>query len=453
MIGGGTMTTRSPRLQGPVTTGSVTLPADPRGLDLESLGYVQEEFFVSGSAASYTADGALGPDGRWTVTPTSTAPYATRLLVRRPADPARFRGTVVVEWLNVTVVETAPDWAYTSRTIVDAGAAWVGASIQSIAIEGGTSAIQTGDARQAAAGDGLRATNPERYGALSHPGDAYGFDIFSQVAAALRSPEGAAVLGGAPSHVIAIGESQSAGFLTAYVNAVHPLVGVFDGYLVHSRGFGAAGLDGTGSREASFPARFRTDLDTPVLVFETETDVGPVFAYAWARQADTDAIRVWEVAGTAHADAHLVGPDFALCGHAINSGPQHYVLNAALEALVRWVRDGVAPPHGERIETISEYDTTIVRDGDGNARGGIRTPPLDVPVATLSGEPPEGSDRLCSLFGVTVPFDASALAARYRGREAYLTAFDAALDDAVAAGFVRAADRDGFAAEARRVDW
>ena len=80
--------------------------------------------------------------------------------MRRPEDPSRFDGTVVVEWMNVTVVETAPDWAYTSRTIVNAGAIWVGVSAQAIAVEGGTSAIQTTDPRQAGASGGLRSTDP-----------------------------------------------------------------------------------------------------------------------------------------------------------------------------------------------------------------------------------------------------------------------------------------------------
>ena len=44
---------------------------------------------LSGTAKSYTAS------------PT-TADYTTRMLVRRPADPKKFNGTVIVEWNNVT---------------------------------------------------------------------------------------------------------------------------------------------------------------------------------------------------------------------------------------------------------------------------------------------------------------------------------------------------------------
>ena len=37
--------------------------------------------------------GGPADDGRF--------PYRTRMIVRRPADPADFNGTVVVEWQNV----------------------------------------------------------------------------------------------------------------------------------------------------------------------------------------------------------------------------------------------------------------------------------------------------------------------------------------------------------------
>jgi hypothetical protein len=438
-------------LEGPVTVGALSPPAEPRSSDLDAVGYVQEEFFASGMATSFVPDGEGAGD--WSVTAGAPAPYTTRLLVRRPRDPERFGGTVVVEWMNVTVVETAPEWAYTDRAIIDAGAAWVGVSVQALGVEGGRAAIQTGDEQQEVMDHGLRANNPERYAALAHPGDAYCYDMFSQIGDALRAPDARMFGGRTPTAVIGVGESQSAWYLTTYVNAVHPVADVFDGFLVHSRGASAAALDGTRDRESRVPVRFRSDLDAAVMTFQTETDVGPVYGYAGARQSDTDRLRVWEVAGTAHADAFLVGVDFALCGHSINSGPQHYVLTAALEALMRWVVDGVPPPRGPRIRTVSELDPTIVRDEHGNALGGIRTPPLDVPAATLSGEPPDGADVLCSLFGVTIPFDHATLTSLYGDRQAYLDAFDVALDEAIEAGFVRAADRPRLAAEARDVEF
>jgi Alpha/beta hydrolase domain len=442
-------------LEGPITVGELSPPADPRPPDLEAIGYTQEEFFASGTATAYTADGELGADGRWKFTPASTAPYKTRFIVRRPSAADRFNGTVVVEWLNVTVVEAGPDWTYTRRALVDDGAAWVGVSAQALGVVGGTSAIQTGLAEQQSASGGIRASKPERYGSLEHPGDQYAFDIYSQVGAALRSPGGVPVLGETRARkIVAAGESQSAGFLTGYINAIQPVAQVFDGFFVHSRGAGAAQPDGTRAVRGSTTAyRFRPDLNVPVMVFETETDVGPTLRYATARQPDNRRLRVWEVAGTAHADAYLLGAaGGSLCpGSEVNKGPQHYVANAAMAALLRWVEDGKAPPRAPRIRTTGDGGTTIVRDEHGIARGGIRTPSVDAPVEILSGESQVQTAPLCAIFGSTTSFDPATLSSLYPTREAYLRAFDKALDRAIDKGFVRRADRAEYAAEARAV--
>jgi hypothetical protein len=124
-----------------------------------------------------------------------------------------------------------------------------------------------------------------------------------------------------------------------------------------------------------------------------------------------------------------------------------------MAALLRWVEDGTAPPHSGRIQTGGTDGTTVSRDAHGIALGGIRTPPVDVPVETLSGQAPAGTSVLCSLFGSATPFDHATLTSLYPTQQAYLDAFDKALDQAISLGFVRAADRDEFAAEARKVSF
>lgn len=436
-------------LEGPITEGEISPPADPVAVDLAAIGYVQDEFFASGTATAYASAGPNGPDGMWEVEPASTAPYRTRFLVRRPADAGDFNGTVIVEWFNVSAIEAMPFWAYTNRAITDAGAAYVGISVQAIGVVGGDPLLQVEGGGSASGG--LVGNNPERYGSLVHPGDAYSYDIYSQIAAALRVPGGTPVLGGfEPTVVIGAGESQSAGYLTTYLNAIHPVAGVFDGYFVHSRGTWVPSAEGV-LRDGGTGVRFRTDLDVPVMAFQTETDVGPRLGYAEARQPDTGMIRVWEVAGTAHADAYLVGGAFPACPAGINNGPQHYVITAALEAFVRWVIDGTEPPESPRIETEAETSTTILRDERGLALGGIRTPSVDAPSGVLSGEAPADAIPICSLFGSYTPFDTATMTELYGDRDGYLAAFDASLDEAIEAGFVREADRERYAAEARAV--
>ncbi len=42
----------------------------------------------------------------------------------------------------------------------------------------------------------LKTADPERYGTLSHPGDSFSFDIYSQVGVAMRERDGVDPLGG-----------------------------------------------------------------------------------------------------------------------------------------------------------------------------------------------------------------------------------------------------------------
>jgi Alpha/beta hydrolase domain len=405
--------------------------------DLPDLGFVEEEYLVEGDARRFGPVGELGPDGRWEVAEGDAAPFATRIVVRRPASAERANGTVVVEWLNVSPgADGAPDWTYLSREIVRGGYSWVGVSAQAVGVEGGGGLVAVPDVPDAVV-DGLVGTDPERYGRLHHPGDAFAFDLFAQVGTCLRSPGPLDPLGGVRvERVLAVGESQSAFFLTTYVNAIQPRVGAYDAILIHSRGAGAARLDGmTIDPTSATPTRVRDDLEVPVLIVEAETDVGPVLRYFEARQPDTDRLRLWEMAGTAHADDFQTGGFAEFFGFAepVNRGPQHLVMKAALRHLDAWVRDGSTPPMAPRLTVVA--GPKVVRDGFGNALGGIRTPIVDVPVAEVSGDN-DGRERFEKLFGRTVPFSAETLRSLYPSRDAYLDAYRQSAADAVAAGFV-----------------
>jgi hypothetical protein len=201
----------------------------------------------------------------------------------------------------------------------------------------------------------------------------------------------------------------------------------------------------------------------PVLVLQSETDV-ILLGGQWARQPDSDRFRLWEMAGAAHADTYTVsagrhddgslsGERFAellrpttnlLIGQTdtpVNAGPQqHYVAQAALDHLVRWVLEGVAPPSAPRLE-VADSGVDFHKDAQGNVLGGIRTPWVDVPVATFSGLGQAG-DSFAFLFGQTSPFDEARLSDLYPGGiSEYLEKFEASLDTTIAAGFVRAEDR------------
>jgi len=429
------------------------------------VGYERSEVFLSGTASAYEPTSPMGADGRYAVAPTSTAPYVTRAVVMRPIDPRRFNGTVVVEWLNVSGgADAAADWMQAHTELVRAGIAWVGVSAQKVGV------------------DALRGTDPPRgdvvrYAGLSHPGDSYSYDIFSQAGQAIRTDAALMLRGLKPKHLLAVGESQSAGRMVTYIDAVHPLVHVYDGFLVHSRGGGGAPLS-QGPQPAvgvPSPAPVRADVGVPVLVFQTETDVPN--SVLGTRQPDSDTYRLWEVAGTAHYDYYGLniglsdtgdgsasaqvlasmqsppsqpGPNFT-CNSPINTGPAHYVLNAAFAALDRWVTAGTAPPIAPRLETNGAGPVAFVKDADGNVVGGIRTPALDAPVAALSGLG-QGGNQFCFLFGTTVAFTPEQVVARYPDHRAFVSAWTRATNTARRAGFIVDADAKALVAAATQSD-
>ena len=460
------------RLEGPV-------PGDPfliAGGDPAAAGYLREEWFLTGTASGYSLRGERGEDGRWEAERATRAPFKTRLVVLRPVDPVRFSGTAVVEWMNVSGgLDAAPDCLFLRRHLMREGSVWVGVSAQKAGIDGGG----------IVPGMPLKRANAERYGSLVHPGDAFAFDIYTEVGRALRAP-GSGPLGPLEArHLIAIGESQSAGFLVTYVNAVDPIERCFDAFLIHGRPGTAARLDGAYLRTADEGGdistlsarmteghRVREDVRVPVLTFQSETDV-VTLGGGRARQPDSERFRLWELAGAAHFDtyglmaAHVDREGIAVeelarhlaptaeilgvsAGSMVNSGPQqHYVLNAALEHLVRWVRDGTPAPEAPRLESSDATGAELVRDDFGIARGGIRTPWVEAPTAVLSGDPP-GGDGFLFLFGKTVPLGPGALASLYPGGpEEHVKRFEAAAAAALRAGFLLDDDAGEIRALAR----
>jgi hypothetical protein len=453
-----------PTVTGPVTEGAYPEPFNTLPPEIaDEYDYVEDEYFIEGTATAYVPDGELRADGAWSLTEGESAPYTTRILVRKPADPEAFNGTVLVEWFNVSGgIDADPHFGMTYPALLEDGFGYVGVSAQATGIEGGGFQLDIPGIDP----QPLKEFDPERYGELSHPGDDYSYDVFTQAATVAA---GAAELdpfeGYDVERVLAAGESQSAIRLVSYINGVHPLTEIYDGFLVHSRGAGAAPIVAEASDQiASTDAVFiRTDLDVPVLTFQTETDILGVLGFLPARQPDTELIRTWEVAGTAHADQATLDygiqsgqvnqPDAELdfsgvCGD-INTGPQRYVVRRAIVDLDLWVREGTPPATADPIEV---EDETIVRDEHGNALGGIRTPTVDVPIATQSGDPLPGANLLCSLFGHRVDFDDATLAGLYDGSADYVEQVSAAAAAAVEAGFLLPADEARMVADAEAVE-
>jgi hypothetical protein len=324
-----------------------------------------------------------------------------------------------------------------------------------------------------------------RYAPLSHPGDSFSYDIFSQAGQAIRDHASVVLDGLTLNKLIAVGESQSAGRLVTYINAVQPLDHEYDGFLVHSRGATGAPLQQTTPGVPSPPGplvpttpndavppgtTFRTDLNVPVFLFQTETDI--FNSNASVRQGDTNLFRSWEVAGSSHFDWYglNIGPNdtgngqgavlnlaaelkppkqtsAGTCDFAVNTGGTHWVLDAAMYWTNQWVTNGTLPPTGKPLQVSSVSPVVYAKDANGNALGGVRSPQVDVPVAAFGGI---GNTPVpnCTLFGSTVPFSQAQMASLYKNHGKFVSGWSNDSANLVKAGFLRPADADELVASA-----
>jgi hypothetical protein len=454
-----------------------TTPAYPGAptINLASFGYVEREFTMSGTTSVYRQSGFWGPDGRWNVSVAqSNVPYTTRLLVRYPTNPAKFNGTVVVEWLNDTTGgDQDPVWSEIYNQALSQGYAYVGVTAQTAGLEE------------------LKAWDAQRYAALGDSGDGQSYDIFSQAAQVARA-DSAMLLGGlTPAAVIGAGDSQSAFRVDTYVNAIQPLSHAFNGFLAVGRSVFAAPIGAGLVQFFPAPAFIRTDNTTPFIQLNTEGDIEELGA-GLSRQPDNLYLRTWELAGASHIDLHeglyegatisrevpqLTAPD-CVFGVPFNgatlpdSMPVYELEDAALSALQKWISQGVQPPHGNPIATTPFFNV-VQRDQHGNALGGIRMPDIQAPTQTYtalnfflpsqqnltpaqllstlesiftalqSGAITNATLRnegLCLLEGFYTPFSNATLQALYPTHSAYVSAFTSAAASALAGGFLTPAD-------------
>jgi Alpha/beta hydrolase domain len=465
-----------------VTT-TQSFPGAPT-INLSSYGYVEREFKMSGTTNIYRQSGVWGSNGRWSVSVAqSNVPYTTRLLVRYPTNPAKFNGTVVVEWLNDTTGgDQDPVWSEIYQEVLSQGYAYVGVTAQTAGM------------------DELKAWDPSRYGALGDSNDGQSYDIFSQAAQVVRA-DSATLLGGlTPRTVIGTGDSQSAFRVDTYVNAIQPISHAFNGFLAIGRSVFAAPI---GSGLVAFspaPAYVRTDNTTPFIQLNTEGDIEELGA-ALVRQPDNNYLRTWELAGASHIDLHeglyegntieredpqLTAPDCVFGvpfnGATLPDNMEVYELeDAALADLQKWITQGVAPSHGNQIATIPFFNI-VERDRYGNALGGIRLPDIQVPTETytainfsqLSQQDLSPSQLLsllesifttletgaitnttlrdaglCLLEGFYTPFSNSTLRALYPTHSDYVSKFTAAAAGDLASGFLTQADYNAAVAAAK----
>ncbi|MBS0363526.1 MAG: hypothetical protein JSR98_19295 [Proteobacteria bacterium] len=429
-----------PRITGPITGGAHGRPFAAYFGDISAVGYVEEEYFIEGEAAAFKVLGDIPLDGRLETAKVGATPYKTRLLVRRPADPAKFNGTVLVEWINVSA---GYDIACADPVgLYEAGFAWVSVSAQRVGVHGYEAAFHP----PLPTGKGLVQWDAARYGSLSVPGDSLSYDIFTQGARAVGPDRLSEVdpMGGLKVRkLIAIGASQSGYRLVSYINGVQKTHAVFDALMpLVFAGRSAPWVDARPNSQLSAPQmRIRDDLAAKVFGLDSETEAP---AYLKVRQPDTDRFRYWEIAGASHGGTAqearirlitdrdgVTAPDD---GPPIHTSDVLWVptCDAAIRHVQKWIHGGAPPPVQPKIAFDATGPTpTIKRDRLGNAVGGVRLPDLEVPTAQSVG-----STKDSAWLGQTFPFTPAQLRSLYPTHQDYVVQVRAAADRALKAGVI-----------------
>ncbi|HJX34370.1 MAG TPA: alpha/beta hydrolase domain-containing protein, partial [Desulfatiglandales bacterium] len=312
------------------------------------------------------------------------------------------------------------------------------------------------------------------------------WDIVSQVGALLKSDsESNPIKGYKVEYLIATGYSQTGGYLTTYINLIHPLdtaklqdgSPIYDGYMIGDGDAFMAPInqcaDTLPPGESGVAIKPRK---APVISVVTQ---GLLSMTVIARRPDSDTpedkYRRYEVPGSAHInqksnDNKPCATDIQKAGvpatpvncsgvneYGVTDFPIEFFMNSAYNNLYAWVRNGAPPPKAEPIvtEKAGEKDEFHVKlDEHGNALGGVRHPYVDFPVATYYGQSQpldEGSAFFCSLAGYKAPFDNAKIQSLYPAREDYLNKVNAMADRMVEEGLLTKSDGERIKEEAQGI--
>jgi hypothetical protein len=424
----------TPRVDGPITGGTHGRAFNTWPWPLKDYGYEQAEYFISGTAKAYGV-----------ATPPAT--YKVRIQVLRPINPGKASGTAIAEWSNVTAQYEIPlGWVWTHPQVMAAGHVYVNVGAQEVGVCGNK---VPAPGAEVCSPTSLKGWDAERYGSLHHPGDEYSFDIYSQAVQAVLHPGKVNPVSGLRiQNVIAYGQSQSSTRLDDYL---------CNGADARARLIDAAIVDADGG--AGLACRPRV----PVIKLWSEESATP------GASTTGPNLRIWMLPGAPHEDAwqskyeeawtnynnlgqapslsgnremqadagnygqEALSPsgETATCLPNGDSYPHRYANDAAIEALRVWITRGTPAPTFPSISFAAP--STLVKGADFerdaylNVVGGLRSPVLDVPVATYVGP-------TCGLFGETIPFTPVQLSQLYPTHKVYVDKMYASIDAAIRKG-------------------
>jgi hypothetical protein len=413
--------------------------------------YTESEFLVSGTAAEYTGP-ATGP----ATVASEDHPFATRVLVRVPADPADFSGRVWLEPFNTSGGgELDAIWSSLAPLITDRGDAWVGVTVR---------ASQTGR---------LQTFDAVRYAGVALTNNDHGWDALRSVGTLVKlNPDQSPLAEYDVSHLYMAGYSQSGVDAATFASAFNGMTrlgngaSVYDGYFLGGHGGNLSPLKSGSSIIPKFDSAPLPPIDVPVIDFEAQSDAegfqvdvptalareaglagadkatGDTIPYvnpggASIRQPNTDDdddhLFLFEVAGAPHSTSTPEG-----CP-GVTTFPTAYFTRAAAALLVAWAEDGTTPPDADRLElAVDDAVSAAATDEIGNAKGGVRSPFVDVPLSRFEvhGPPPR-----CRSAGNEIALPKDQLVKRYGDVAGHLAQFTTSLDRTIKAKFLLQLDR------------
>lgn len=414
--------------------------------DLNHYGYLEQEYYLQGVAPAITAAGKTLLE----------APYTTRVLVRKPADPARFNGTVVIEpfsWFG----ERGAGWILTRDYLLRRGYAYVGYTLNVNAPQVDPKFISdTPEAEAAQIAQYGRIVNFEfmrrfdfaRYaplgtyydpahfmrGAVPDPFAPQSQGIGAQLALLLKTNTAQSPLAGLDVQRV-------------YVNSWAVTAQVWMDYLDQGRHQQWRMPDGTPLIDAYMTGRMAYgEVGGDVIRVPRQMPEGVPFVTVFSQSelmhdvlegiplppdTDTPQLRYYEVTGMPHlrlADlgtehteqlaADIGKGDDPRC-RTLYDEPVELVVSALLDGMDQWVRDGKPMPSAPRV--VRDGKAAARAPDTGNLQGGVRPPWIQVPSATYLTDQETG----CGLvYDTKVPYSKQMLARRYATFNHYAQQFE-----------------------------
>jgi len=440
---------------------AATVPGALPVIDLAAHDYVEEEYFLHGTADAFRHD----PSGRLAVL-AKDVHYGTRIIVRRPRSAAKFSGIVHFEPIHPSQGGTS-HWLATADYLMARGDIYVAAGLGDDAPTRATS--KKGPVPNAQS-QVLHWFDPERYRPIDWPEeDGIRYQVMADLGALLRSDRADNPLKGLKVRRIFVGGWSFTGSVQrTFINeGFHDRARladgrpVFDGYLIGiSSRWNGGGYVPLNSEEVPVkkddPRRDLRAIDVPVIEFLTEFEVatGP-----GPQKPDSDAKpgahRLYELGGVIHGSSlvdgnpprerranmvQLAAKDYPVaqvrgeeagnsCPLPVSDVPHGALARAALDNLRRWVEQGTPPPHAPQLQWTA--DGKIARDSSGNPLGGMPVAEFAAPLASYGAY--AGTDLPACVAKTGRPIflrqniDAATLKARYGSAAAYIRRYDAAI--------------------------